>query len=167
MAITENRALKQCKQKFSHCYQLGNGVANVSVFVDRFLRRLSVGKLSFSALYRLSGQFMMLSMLFSGIGIFGCISTGYEWGEIVPFYAVSFFGLYLYFSISSMVDIKGKRQILKINLVDYLENHFSPRIDVTKRDIEMLYGEDSSTPQVSGEENPQELEILLNEFLPL
>ena len=26
--------------------------------------------------------------------------------------------------------------------MDYLENHLSPRIDITRQDIEMLYGED-------------------------
>ena len=38
------------------------------------------------------------------------------------------------------MDVKGKRRILKTNLVDYLENHLSARIDVTDGDIKMLYG---------------------------
>ena len=49
--------------------------------------------------------------------------------------------MYIYFSVSTIVDIRGKRRVLKVNLIDYLENHFAPRIDVTKRDLEMLYGE--------------------------
>ena len=58
----------------------------------------------------------------------------------MPFYIASFVSLYLYFSISTVVDIKGRRRILKINLVDYLENHLSARIHVTEQDMEMLYG---------------------------
>ncbi|MDE5893024.1 MAG: hypothetical protein K2H45_08895, partial [Acetatifactor sp.] len=48
--------------------------------------------------------------------------------------------LYLFFSISAIVDLKGKRRVLKINLVDYLENHLSGRMGVTREDMEMLYG---------------------------
>ena len=140
MAATENKLLKQCKTKFANCYQLNNGVANISVFVDKFLNRLALGPFSFGTLYDLSGQAMLLSVVCAGIGICKCIMDGRMLGEILPFYIVSFFGLYLYFSISTVVDIKGKKRILKVNLVDYLENHLSARINVTAQDMEMLYG---------------------------
>lgn len=142
MASTDNKMLKQCKLKFANCYQLSNGVANIPIFVDKFLGRLTFGHMSFGLLYHLSGQAMLLSVVFSGVGISRCIVRGKTLGDILPFYIVSFVGLYLYFSVSTVVDIKGKRRMLKVNLVDYLENHLSPRIDVTKQDIEMLYGEE-------------------------
>lgn len=141
MASTENRLLKQCKTKFASCYQLSNGVANIPVFVDKFLNRMSLGHMTFETMYHLSGQLMLLSVVFSGIGVCRSIMGGRTLGDILPFYIVSFFGLYLYFSISTVVDVRGKKRILKINLVDYLENHLSPRIDITRQDIEMLYGE--------------------------
>lgn len=52
-------------------------------------------------------------------------------------------GLYLFFSISAIVDLKGKRRVLKINLVDYLENHLAGRMGVTQEDMEMLFGQES------------------------
>lgn len=140
MASTENKLLKQCKLKFANCYQLNNGVANIPVFVDKFINRLSLGPVSFSTMYHLSGQAMLLSVVSSGVGICRSILGGRMLGEILPFYIVSFVGLYLYFSVSTVVDIKGKRRMLKVNLVDYLENHLSGRIDVTENDMEMLFG---------------------------
>lgn len=142
MAATNNKLLKQCKLKFANCYQLSNGVANIPIFVDKFINRLSLGHISFDLMYHLSGQAMLLSVVFSGVGICKCIMRGRTLGAILPFYIVSFIGLYLYLSVSTVVDVKGKRRKLKINLVDYLENHLSPRIDVTRQDIEMLYGEE-------------------------
>lgn len=141
MASTKNRLLKQCKTKFASCYQLGNGVANIPVFVDKFLNRMTLGRLSFETIYHLSGQLMLLSVVCSGIGVCKSIVEGRTVGEVLPFYIVSFFGLYVYFSISTVVDVRGKKRVLKINLVDYLENHLSPRIEVTRQDMEMLYGE--------------------------
>ena len=142
MASKNNKFLKQCKLKFANCYQLSNGVANIPVFVDKFLNRLAFGHLSFDMIYHLSGQMILLSVVFSGIGICRVIMRGRTLGDILPFYIVSFMGLYLYFSVSTVTDIKGKKRVLKVNLIDYLENHLSPRIDVTKQDIEMLYGEE-------------------------
>ena len=140
MSATENKLLKQCKVKFANCYQLNNGVANIPIFVDKFLNRMSVGPLSFETMYHLSGQTMLLSVVCAGIGICKSIMEGRMLGEILPFYIASFMGLYLYFSISTVVDIKGRRRVLKVNLVDYLENHLSARIQVTEQDMEMLYG---------------------------
>ena len=127
MATTNNRLLKQCKVKFANCYQLNGGVSNIPVFVDKFLNRLAFGHLSFDAWYHLSGQCMLFSIVFAGVGICKGIMGGRMLGEILPFYIVSFLGMYLYFSLSAMVDIKGKRRILKTNLIDYLENHLSGR----------------------------------------
>ncbi len=140
MAATDNKLLKQCKLKFANCFQLNNGVANIPVFVDKFMNRLMVGKLSFDGIYHLSGQLMLMSVACAGIGVCKSIAGGRSLGDIVPFYIVCFLGLYVYFSVSTVVDIKGKRRILKVNLVDYLENHLSSRMDVTDQDIQMLYG---------------------------
>lgn len=140
MAATENKLLKQCKMKFANCYQLNNGVSNIPIFVDKFLNRLSLGPVSFGTLYHLSGQVMLLSVVCAGVGICKCITDGRMLGEILPFYIASFLGLYIYFSVSTVVDIKGKRRVLKINLVDYLENHLAARINITAQDMEMLYG---------------------------
>ena len=140
MATTGNRLLKQCKVKFPNCYQLNGGVSNIPVFVDKFLNRLSFGHLSFDAWYHLSGQFMLFSVVFAGAGICKGILDGRMLGEILPYYIASFLGMYLYFSLSAMIDIKGKRRVLKTNLIDYLENHLSGRIPVTEQDYERLYG---------------------------
>lgn len=139
MATTENKLLRQCKMKFANCYQLGGGVPNISVFVDKFITRLTLGPVSFDKLYHFSGQAMLLSVVFAGIGVCKGIVIGKNLGQVLPFYLCSFWGLYLYFSVSSGVDINSKKRILKINLIDYLENHFSVRMDVTMDHMEKLY----------------------------
>lgn len=141
MATTGNRLLKQCKLKFTHCYQLNNGVANVPVFVEKFLTRLSWGPVSFGALYHISGQLLMLSVIFAGVGACRAIVAGHMFGEILPFYISTLCNVYLYFSMAAIVDVKQKRKNLKINLIDYLENHLSNRMEITREDICMLYGE--------------------------
>ena len=143
MAATSSKLLKQCKLKFANCYQLNNGVANVPIFVDKFLNRMTLGWFSFETLYHLSNQAVLLSVVTAGVGVCKSIIGGKMMLEILPFYIGAFAGLYLYFSVAAAADIKGKRRILKVNLVDYLENHLSARMQVTEQDLGMLYGKRS------------------------
>lgn len=175
MSSTANKLLKQCKLKFANCYRLNAGVANISVFVDKFINRLSIGKFSFRTLYHMSGQLMLLSVFFAGIGACLSIVAGANLGEILPYYIVSLFGLYLYFSVSTMVDVKGKMMVLKVNLIDYLENHMVNRLENPE---EEEYLERRMKPEQTGTKKPavsvknilsqleeEELEDLLKELL--
>lgn len=109
MSATENKILKQCKIKFRNCYKLNDGVPNIPVFVDKFINRIQIGKFSMDGLSHFAGQLMMLSVFFAGAGACKGIIDGKTLGEILPFYLMSFLGLYLYFSVSGMVDLNGKK----------------------------------------------------------
>lgn len=134
MSATENKLLKQCKLKFSNCYQLNAGVSNIPIFVDKFLSRIRIAGLGITAVSHLSGQLMMLSVFLSGLGICRGIIDGKTLGQLLPYYIVSLFGLYLYFSVSSIVDLPGKKASLKTNLVDYLENCMVSRLNFNLND---------------------------------
>ena len=123
-------------------------MANVPIFVEKFLTGLSLGPFSFGILYHISGHMLMLSVIFSGIGVYNSIIAGSTFGQILPFYICIMIELYAYFSVAAIVDIKQKRKALKINLIDYLENHLSNRMQVTREDIRMLYGEEAKKPEM-------------------
>lgn len=175
MSITANKLLKQCKLKFANCYQLNMGVSNIPIFVDKFLNRITLGPFTLQTIYHLSGQFMLLSVFFAGVGICRSIIVGRTLGQILPFYIVSFFGLYVYFSVSAVVDIKGKRRVLKVNLIDYLENHMVNRLHSVEEDEKLISPDEPVRPEESGQKEApgafftkseeKELEELLKEFL--
>lgn len=183
MSATNHKILKQCKLKFANCYRLNNGVANIPIFVDKFLNRLKFGPFNLQTLYHLSGQMMLLSVFFAGVGICKCIIEGFSVGAILPFYVVSFLGLYLHFAVSAIVDAKGRKQVLKTNLVDYLENHMVSRLEKeepetdTKRMkreenmCQMLFeaaeqqAAENLHKQIFTRSQERELEELLKEFL--
>lgn len=170
MSSTTNKLLKQCKLKFANCYRMNDGVANIPVFVDKFLNRLSIGKISFRTLYHMSGQFMLLSVFFAGMGACLQIVDGASLGQILPFYIVSLFGLYFYFSISSAVDIKGKIAMLKVNLIDYLENHMVNRLALSdleeeEEELDKLKKPPLSAKAILSQMEEEELEELLKELL--
>lgn len=146
MSATENKILKQCKIKFRNCYKLNDGVPNIPVFVDKFINRIQIGKFSMDGFSHFAGQLMMLSVFFAGAGACKGIIDGKTLGEILPFYLMSFLGLYLYFSVSGMVDLNGKRAALKTSLTDYLENHMAVRLSVLD-ETESLINGDAPAPK--------------------
>ena len=146
MSTTTNKSLQQLKLKFSGYSKINEKVANVSVFVDKFISHVKIGAIPLSMLKHLSGQLMLLSVLVAGIGACLGIIHNENFFSIVPFYVVSFLGLYCYFAVSSLIDIPGKINILRINLVDYLENHLANRLEQTELDMQMISPRGQDTP---------------------
>lgn len=138
MSSTKHKLLKICKLKFSNYYEMHSGVSNIPVFVDKFLQGICIGRFPIKNIYHLSGQLMLLSIFVAGCGACRGIATGKMLGEIVPYYLLAFGLLYVYLSTSAIIDIKGKKLILKTNLIDFLENNMSVRIKQSKQEQERL-----------------------------
>lgn len=125
----DNKLLAQCKERFIQCYKLNGGVANIGVFVDKFMNRLRFAGMSMSFMKHLSGQLMLAGVFVAGFGICKGIIEGSCFVDLLPFYILSLFGIYLYLSVCSVVDIAGRRRMLRTNLTDYLENHVAERLN--------------------------------------
>lgn len=141
MSATKNKSLQQLKLKFSSCCQLHDGMSNVPVFVDKYMNKIKIYGISLSTLKHLSGQLVLLSILISGIAACKEITAGESVQYIVPYYIVSFLGLYCYFAISSLVDISARTNTLRTNLIDYLENHLANRLEQTSLDLKLIQGD--------------------------
>ncbi|MCL2253155.1 MAG: hypothetical protein FWC09_01800 [Lachnospiraceae bacterium] len=128
LSTTENKYLKLCKLKFQNCYQLNGSIPNISVFVDKFISRLVIFRISLDGIRRISSQLMMLAVFTCGVGACIGIINGEVMLRLLPYYVMAIVGLYIYFSVAAFVDIPSRRETLKINLMDYLENHLLSRL---------------------------------------
>lgn len=137
MTATDNPMLKQCKKKFANCYRMNGGVTNIPVFVDKFINHLRIGNISLISLQHWSGQLVLFSVFVSGMGIYTGITKGDRFISLMPYYIISLIGLYVYFGVSSAIDITGKKQVLKTNLVDYMENHMVKRLELLPESMRM------------------------------
>ncbi len=186
MSATKNKSLQKLKLKFTSCTQLRQTIPNVPVFVDKYLNQIRIGKIPVSLLRHLSGQLTLLAVLVAGIGACLGIIRDESFFMIAPFYLISFLGLYLYFAAASFIDLPGRINVLRTNLVDYLENHLANRLDQTRLDMRMAGMEEppkketeqkteteiapdknahkKSSPAFTSSE-AEELESLLREFL--
>lgn len=179
MSTTTDKSLQQLKLKFSGCYKLNEKISNIPVFVDKYLGNIKFKGISLTTLKHLSGQLMLLAVLVAGIGAFLGIVRDDSFLAIAPFYIISFAGLYCYFAVASLVDIPGRLNILRINLVDYLENHLANRLEQTALDMLAVQPDAKAADDKQPEEEKaarkgagvfsapemEELELLLQEFL--
>ena len=134
-----------------------------------------MGKFYVSTWKHFSGQLVLLSVFAAGLGACLGIMDGKTLGEILPFYIVSMLDLYIYFAVSGFVDIEEKKRVLKINLVDYLENHMGNKLEDLEHSIKRLedvenpfkeeVGRDFRESVLQNRNDQAELEELLREFL--
>lgn len=180
MSITKRKELKAIKTKFLNSYtgqetpeesqyRIQEQI-NVEVFVDKAVNKLKIGGLKPHTWRFLCGQSVIVSIVFAGVGILRSIMAERTIGEILPFYLFAFLELYIYFSVVSICDFEAKERLLRLTIVEYIENHFMNRIQVARafqaeekviRDLE----EEQSRKNTFTKEREQELEALLQEFL--
>ena len=89
MQNTTNKLLLQLKQKYINSYTLNDGVTNVPVFVDKFINRLQIGRISLNTLKNCSGQSMLLSVSAAGVGICKGLIEGDAFFALLLFFARS------------------------------------------------------------------------------
>lgn len=175
MSATDNRFLKQCKLKFQNCLELNGGTVNTEVFVEKALQNVRLGKCSLKLLNFTAGQLLLLSVFADGIGICVGLTCGETLGDILPYYLLAFFSLYLFFSVSGFIDVQARQEALKITMMDFLENRMVERARSVKSDSAYLEEEEKkalrevqkagSEPEEADNRDKQELEELLREFL--
>jgi len=146
MTTTRNRDLKRCKVKYEKCHAMNQGVANVGAFVDRFLSKLSLGPFTYLALYQMGAQMILLSVILMALLICHRILAGESLLHLLPYYAACFAGLYVFLTITLVVNVQEKRNVLKISLVDYLENHLTARLESVPSNLAKIRGDSPVTP---------------------
>jgi hypothetical protein len=85
--------------------------------------------MSINFMKHLSGQLMLAGVFMAGFGVCKGIVEGRRFVDLLPFYIISLFGIYLYLSVVSIVDMASRRNALKVNLMDYLENTVAKRLE--------------------------------------
>ncbi|MDD2972344.1 MAG: hypothetical protein PHE02_09475 [Lachnospiraceae bacterium] len=177
MQLSHHKYLEQCKVKFSNYYRTNNGTVNVPVFVDRYMSGRGSRGFPISILSHLSGQAVLLTIFLGGLGACRGIIEGASIGELLPYYMISLLGLYVYFSITTVIDIPKREFIVKTNMVQYLENDMicelkntdlkQEREKAREKELQLELHENlNKTKKVLfTKSEEQELEELLKEFL--
>ncbi len=138
-------------------------ISNISAFIEKSMQEFKIGRVNLFQLKHVAGQLLLFGVFLSGLGACKGIVEGRTLGQILPFYIICLLGLYIHFSLSSVIDIEEKKQIIKTNLLDFLENH-KPYLWGSSR-LEKERNNDIEEETVFGEKEEEQLKELLKEIL--
>ena len=180
MSITKRKELKAIKTKFLNSYSkketeddkrfASDEQINVEVFVDKAVNRLKISGLKPHTWRFFAGQAVIISIIFAGTAAFRKLSLGMSFREVSPFYLIAFLELYVYFSVVSILDFDGKDSLLRLTIIEYIENHLVNRIRVAnvfqmEEKVIRILEEEQNKKKVFSKEMEQELDNLLQDFL--
>ena len=135
-------------------------ITNISVYLNTKLQQLCIGKYKITHIKHLAGQALLFAIFLAGAGACKGIIDGKTVGQVLPFYIISLFGMYLYFSLSGIMDLEGKKKVIQMNLLDFLEN--SKSYLYTSYDVEK---ETEEKRTIFGEKEDEELKEIIREIL--
>ena len=137
-------------------------IINIAVFIDKKLQKLTIGKYKIVSIKHFSGQMLLFAVFLAGVGACKGIIEGKTLGQVLPFYIISLFGMYLHFSLAGIMDLEGKKKIIQMNLSDFLENGktYLYNLPEVEREKEIEEGK-----YFFGEEEDRELREIIREIL--
>lgn len=118
----ELKKAKYLKEWIEEYIKEESKITNRMVFIDKKIQQFSIGKFTIFQIKHFSGQALLLMIFLAGVGACMGIINGKTLGQILPFYIISLLGLYVHFSLSGFINLEDNKKIIRMNIVDFLEN---------------------------------------------
>lgn len=128
MSSSKNKLVKQMKLKFETFYKLKIGVNNVDIFVDKYVYKYKICGLLLSTWENIGGLMLMLCLLTAPV--FSILGLILECGEtkILSTFFTGVCTSAVLILVDNLFNISSKRQMIKLNIKDYLENYLKARL---------------------------------------
>ncbi len=126
---TKNKLIRHMKLKFEACYKYKIGVNNVDTFVDKNVLQYRFCGVLLSTWDNLSGQVLYLNLLL--VPLFALFGVIYSCGQsrILLNGAVGILTCSLMIIVDKSINLSIKKKMLRLNLMDYMENFCKTRLE--------------------------------------
>lgn len=138
MATSNNKLTKTMKKKFEACFKLKIGVNNVDIFVDKYVFRQRFCGILLSTWENICGQLLVLCLLVGSIST--TLGLIYECGkqQILSTFSVGILSSGLLIFLEGLVNLGIKKELLRLNMKDYLENILKVRLEQENESPELI-----------------------------
>ncbi len=135
---TKNKTLKHMKMKFETCFKLKIGVNNVDTFVDKTILRYRFCGLLLSTWDNLCGQVLFANLLV--VPVLTVFGVFYKCGQdkILFSGAVGILSCAILILVDKSMNLASKKKMVRINLLDYLENFCKVRMEQEANSPELI-----------------------------
>ncbi len=151
MGSSKNKLMKLMRLKFETCYKLKIGVNNVDVFVDKYVYKHRFCGILLYTWENFSGQLLLICMLTGSLGaVLGLI---YECGQttVLSTFFTGIFTSALLITFENLLNLNMKKNVVRVNIKDYLENYLKVRLEKEYFNPELLaeYRNEYFVPEVN------------------
>ena len=151
MGTTNNKMLKTIRLKFETNYSINVGVNNVDIFVDKYVYSHKFCGIHLYTWESFSGQLLLMCMLVGAVG--ALLGLLYNCGKheilLTLFFGVLTSSMLILFE--HFINLPTKKNILCINIKDYLENYLSGKLRINKIKLQQSEAEKISRQKESSE----------------
>ncbi len=126
---TKNKLIRHMKLKFEACFKYKIGVNNVDTFVDKNVLQYRFCGILLSTWDNFSGQVLYLDLLL--VPLFVLFGVIYDCGQsrILLNGAVGILSCALLIFVDKSINLSMKKRMLRLNIMDYLENFYKTRLE--------------------------------------
>lgn len=135
---TKNKLIRHMKLKFEACFKYKIGVNNVDTFVDKNVLQYRFCGVLLSTWENLSGQVLYLNLLL--VPIFALFGVIYDCGQkrVLLNGAVGITTCAMLILVDKSINLLTKKKMLRLNIMDYLENFCKTRLEQEALHPELL-----------------------------
>jgi hypothetical protein len=129
LGATNNKQLKHMKMKFETCYKLKIGVNNVDTFVDKNVLRYRFCGILLSTWECISGQVLYICLLLVPISALFGVVYDCKQDIILLTGSVGILASAILILVDKGINLLDKKKMMRMNLLDYLENFCKVRLE--------------------------------------
>ncbi len=128
MGLTKLKVLKQIKIKFENTYKLHMGINNSSIFIDKYMLKNKWMGVSLLNWNQIPLESFLLALVLSMFSVIIGYYEKIEWENLIKCPILCLMGGLLLYFFWEMINIPNKTDMLKTNILDYLENSLAYRL---------------------------------------
>ncbi len=129
MGKSEHRLMKMLLNKFETCYQLKMGVENVEIFVDKYLNSFRIMGVHLSTWEVLGDVAFGVTLLISLLSNLYITIMQYDRKTMMGFLLIGIVVCGVVILEDMILNLRFKKKRLMVELQDYLENMYKPRLE--------------------------------------
>ncbi len=128
-AEAKNKLLKLMKLRFEACYRAKIGVNNVDTFVDKSVLKYRFCGVLLSTWDNFCGQVLFLNLLIVPVSAVFGVAFGCGQDVVMMTGAVGIMTSAILILVDKSINLSAKKKMLRLNLLDYLENFCKVRLE--------------------------------------
>lgn len=129
MGESKHKLMKLLRMKFETCYKLKIGIKNVDSFVDKYIYKYKFMGILLYTWESIGGQVLIIAMLAGAIAVVFSIVSGCGQFVMLSTLLVSIGVCALLVTVEGMINLPMKKKVLRVNIVDYLDNFLKARLE--------------------------------------